>query len=87
MATLKEAKGGSWYDDNWQPYCLMCNTVARMQKRDYGFECHQCGNMTGWDLIRLQESPLNDPEYVERMVRQNKMYPLETKNHFNSLFE
>lgn len=56
---LKGAKGGSWYDDNWKPYCLMCSTIERMGKRDYGFECMCCKNMIGFDLKRLIESPLN----------------------------
>ena len=59
LSRLKEAKSGSWYY-NWQPYCMTCNTMSRMSKQEYGFKCLCCGNMIGWDLTRLKESPLND---------------------------
>lgn len=60
LAQLKETKGGSWYD-GWRPYCLMCDTMGRMIKHEYGFQCcnRNCGNMIGWDGTRLVESPLN----------------------------
>jgi hypothetical protein len=61
LATLKEAKGGSWYD-NWKPYCVReaCPSgLQRMEKHPYGFECKTCGNKIGWDLTRLDDSPLN----------------------------
>jgi uncharacterized protein YchJ len=56
---LKKAKDGSWYE-NWNPYCMTCDTMSRMTKKDHGFKCLHCGNLIGWDLTRLQESPLND---------------------------
>jgi hypothetical protein len=59
LSRLKKAKSGSWYD-GWQPYCMTCNTFHRMNKKEHGFECSCCGNLIGWDLTRLQESPLND---------------------------
>ena len=55
---LKGSKPGTWYD-GWQPYCMMCSTMARMDKKDYGFKCSFCENMIGFDLYRLAESPLN----------------------------
>jgi len=55
---LKNAKPGTWYDD-WKPYCMMCETFKRMEQHDYGFKCTCCGNMIGWDLTRLTDSPLN----------------------------
>ena len=58
LKLLKEAKGGTWYT-GWRPYCMMCNTMHRMRQRDYGFECLQCRNMIGWNLYRLNDSPLN----------------------------
>ena len=58
LERLKKAKLGTWYD-GWQPYCLMCDTMARMTKMSYGFQCGKCGNMIGWNLTRLAESPLN----------------------------
>ena len=62
LAIIKEAKGGSWYDDNYTPYCVhyVCKcTSPRSIKTDYGFVCPDCGNMSGWDMKRLKESPLN----------------------------
>lgn len=46
----------------WLPYCCAENCssgLARMAKRKYGFECIYCGNRIGWNMYRLQESPLN----------------------------
>lgn len=64
LSQLKEAKFGTWYD-GWQPYCTQSQTrcgshLDRMQKMPYGFRCRYCGNMIGWNLERLQESPLNN---------------------------
>lgn len=58
LALLKTAKLGTWYDD-WRPYCMMCSTMSRMTKHPYGFRCKSCGNMIGWNLMRLSDSPLN----------------------------
>lgn len=58
LQTLKLAKGGTWYD-NWKPYCLTCSTMNRMEQKEFGFKCNTCGNLIGWDLTRLLESPLN----------------------------
>lgn len=57
LRRLKEAKGGTWYD-GWRPYCMMCNRSDRMVSEPYGFKCPQCGNMIGFNLKRLKESPL-----------------------------
>ncbi len=59
LEILKEAKMGSWYDD-WKPYCGTCSTMSRMIQHNYGFKCSCCGNMIGWDLNRLHDSPLNN---------------------------
>ncbi len=64
LARLKEAKGGTWYDD-WKPYCVQshipCGSrLNRMVKMPYGFRCLYCGNMIGWNGHRLKESPLNN---------------------------
>ena len=64
IATLKEAKGGTWHDD-WAPYCMVCTSMARMTERDYGFECRCCRNQIGWDLCRLTDSPLNEAKPAE----------------------
>lgn len=63
LAILKEAKGGTWYD-GWKPYCVQMTTpcasrLERMEQTSYGFRCHTCGNMIGWNLERIVESPLN----------------------------
>lgn len=63
LKRLKLAKGGTW-EDGWVPYCVTesipCSNRYRMLKMDYGFRCPGCGNMVGWDLRRLRESPLNE---------------------------
>lgn len=58
MRRVKEAKGGTWYN-NWKPYCCACSYSDKMIPMPYGFRCPECGNMIGWNLTRLQESPLN----------------------------
>lgn len=58
LRRLKEAKDGTWYD-GWKPFCMMCSYNDRMISTDYGFRCPSCGNMIGFNLTRLQESPLN----------------------------
>lgn len=69
----KEAKGGTWYDDNYTPYCMCCKEMPRMISRDYGFECPNCGNMIGHNMVRLAESPLNKKYYREMMA--HKLFP------------
>lgn len=62
LRRLKLAKGGTWYD-SWKPYCVIshCKSgLQRMISTEYGFKCKCCGNMVGFNLTRLQESPLND---------------------------
>ncbi|MDO9185338.1 MAG: hypothetical protein Q7W13_04935 [Bacteroidia bacterium] len=58
LKTIKLAKGGTWYND-WKPYCLNCSCNLRMQQKPYGFICSSCKDIIGWDLTRLQESPIN----------------------------
>lgn len=76
VAQLKVAKGGTWYD-GWRPYCMafpsskQC-TSPRMKQEKYGFRCPDCGNMIGWDCTRLEESPLNNPEYVKMLDKRNE---------------
>ena len=55
---LKKAKMGTWYN-GWRPYCVHCSFNGRMTPKEYGFECPSCGNMIGFNLNRLKESPLN----------------------------
>lgn len=58
LERVKEAKGGTWYD-GWKPYCMMCSYGGRMDEMPYGYKCPKCGNMIGFSLTRLKESPLN----------------------------
>lgn len=61
LTMLKKAKIGTW-KEGWRPYCLCCSTNLRMNETNYGFCCLSCGNMIGWDLQRLLESPLNQTQ-------------------------
>ena len=67
LKRLKEANGGTWYD-GWKPYCCTCSYNGRMISTDYGFKCPSCGNMIGFNLTRLKESPLNKKKvlYLEK---------------------
>lgn len=57
----KEAKLGTWYSDEYTPYCGApnCRIMPRTIKHDYGYSCPSCGNMIGHDYRRLKESELN----------------------------
>lgn len=63
LEQTKKAKGGDWYE-GWLPFCVQeqvpCNSMSRMRPMSYGFKCDTCGNMIGYDLTRLKESPLNN---------------------------
>lgn len=46
-------------DPKWAPFCLVCDTMGRMTKTDYGFRCDGvgdmfarlgCGNTIGFDM-------------------------------------
>ena len=58
LERLKKAKGGTWYD-GWRAYRMMCSSSDRMVSTNYGFKCLSCGNIVGFNLTRLAESPLN----------------------------
>ena len=45
----KKAKGSPYYE-GWKPYCLKCNSMARMKEESYGFSCSGCQNTIGFDL-------------------------------------
>lgn len=46
-------------DPKWAPFCLVCPTMGRMTKTDFGFRCdgigdmfarRGCGNTIGFDM-------------------------------------
>lgn len=41
------------------PHCTCIKTVERLQLKSYGFKCNSCGEILGFDLVRLKESPFN----------------------------
>ncbi|HPT72129.1 MAG TPA: hypothetical protein PLE74_07585 [Candidatus Cloacimonadota bacterium] len=52
-------------DPNWRPYCLMCQSMGRMVKTEYGFRCPSCGNtikpdMTHYDPIAEQLAQIDE---------------------------
>jgi len=53
---------GTWYDDNYTPYCgqnqIKCSG-PRMIRTDYGNKCPECKNEIGLSSLRLTDSPLN----------------------------
>lgn len=61
LEMAKAAKLGTWYSDNYTPYCgaRNCVVMPRTIKEPYGYRCPSCGNMIGHDYKRLKESPLN----------------------------
>jgi hypothetical protein len=60
-------------DLTYSPYCIMMKgeqysncTSPRMTKQPYGWKCPDCGNMIGFNMERLEESPFNNPDHEER---------------------
>lgn len=41
-------------DPNWRPYCLVCDTMLRMRKTDFGYECVACKNKINHDLTHYR---------------------------------
>lgn len=37
-------------DPDWRPYCLVCTSMKRMEKTEYGFRCVACLNKINHDL-------------------------------------
>jgi len=37
-------------EPDWRPYCLVCSTMMRMRKTDFGFECRACKNQINPDM-------------------------------------
>jgi hypothetical protein len=45
-----ERKGlSAWESPEYRPYCLRCDTMRRMEHRDYGYECSVCHNKCAHD--------------------------------------
>ncbi len=42
---------------NWRPYCLVCTTMMRMEKKDYGYKCRHCLNEIHKDLTHKDKTP------------------------------
>jgi tRNA(Ile2) C34 agmatinyltransferase TiaS len=76
MEILRLAKGGSWYVE-WKPYCVNCSYSLRMEQKTFGFKCSNCNNLIGWDLRRLQESPLN---FRKKSLKIKKTLELQESN-------
>jgi len=39
----------------WRPYCLMCDTMLRMESMPYGFRCSVCRNEINHDLTHHEK--------------------------------
>ncbi len=76
LAKAQEMSGAS-KNPNWRPYCLTCTTFDRMNSQPYGFKCRKCGNEIGFDLQRVEESPLNNhtPAPQPQRLKQEDMQP------------
>lgn len=58
MSEAKRTKPeGPRRDPDWRPYCLVCDTMLRMRKTDYGYQCIACGNEINHDLTRHHPAP------------------------------
>lgn len=59
LAMIAAARGCEPYA-GWQPYCLRCSTMRRMDRTTTGFRCSCCKNNIGFNLQRLPDSPTHD---------------------------
>lgn len=90
LRQLKEGNLGTWYD-GWRPYCTQsqvpCKSgLHRMDRMPYGFRCAFCGNMIGFNLHRLKESPLNtQPMKEEKKPENPNAFPV--IDHYEDLNE
>ncbi|PCJ55976.1 MAG: hypothetical protein COA79_20415 [Planctomycetota bacterium] len=61
LSAMRKSRGGAWCSGHWKPRCMTSTdakcTTPRMDHRSYGFECPDRGNMIGFNLQRLEESP------------------------------
>jgi len=39
----------------WVPYCLICSTLMRMEKKNFGYKCMVCGNEINHDLTHHEK--------------------------------
>ncbi len=53
---------------NWKPYCMKCDTMHRMEIRDYGWQCSKCRNKIDFNLMHLREDGVNSTEFVKESV-------------------
>lgn len=71
------------FDDyKYSPYCGICSSNERMERKEYGFKCSNCSNMLGWNMERLVESPFNNVNHIHRGSK--PLYP-EYKQFFDKL--
>lgn len=40
-------------DPKWLPYCLMCDTLKRMERTGDTFKCRKCGNVVDEDMKKV----------------------------------
>ena len=50
-------------DPNYRPYCLVCDTINRMQRTSFGFQCNCCKNTINEEMTHSDE-PCEEPEQV-----------------------
>lgn len=43
-------------DPTYRPYCLMCDSMARMVRTDYGFQCSACKNKINTDMTHHDDA-------------------------------
>lgn len=59
---------------DYRPYCMCCRNSSKMRAEDYGYRCLVCGNIIGFNAIRLIESPLNSKDFLEMMKQRGIVY-------------
>lgn len=59
-------------DRAWRPYCLKCDTMSRMSRMPYGFQCVKCQNTIKWDMTHYYGEETEQVEESEQVKPESK---------------
>lgn len=69
------------WESGYRPYCLRCNTMYRMTRTDFGWQCAHpdCANMIDKVGQRIKQEGDNKPDYIqhpEKLGRHGILYSM-----------
>ena len=51
----------------WKPYCLMCRSMDRMERTEYGYKCKSCHNEINKDLTHQRGMAMIKAHYTSNL--------------------